>query len=503
MCIKSRVFAKGGFDVVIGNPPYVRAELISYLSVYFQNTYNTFQPAADLFTFFYEKGFSILSQKGLFGFISNAFDKTKAAILLRDWLKNNTKFIKYIDFTDVQIFDGATTYPIIFIAKNNKPDNNTFQYTKITKGNEDGIDFHNPTTISQDNLDKENWTFGSNQSSSVTKKLLQHPLIIEKYGKTYRGLITGLNEAFLIPMELISNEEFIKPIYEGRELNKWSNNEPDQSLILIKSKFTKSKYGNLEESLAVEKINELMPDIFNHLLPFEQKAKIRYDKGDYWWELRNCAYYHLFEKPKIIFPNLQNSNKFSLDERGVYINAPAVMLSLSHLKNPINEGKFLLGILNSKLIWYFLKTICVVRNGGYIEVKPQYFEQIPIPSVLEDEQRPIFEMVDLILSLNKDLQRTSQKFQRTIQRKFNLAVLPGKLQNWYLLTYTEFIKELGKKKIKLSLSNEAEWESYFLQESKITLDLKSKIEATDKEIDQMVYVLYDLTEEEIKIIEEL
>jgi hypothetical protein len=106
-----------------------------------------------------------------------------------------------------------------------------------------------------------------------------------------------------------------------------------------------------------------------------------------------------------------------------------------------------------------------------------------------------------MLFLTKELQELSQKFQRTIQRKFNLEDLPGKLQNWYLLSYTEFINELAKKKVKLSLTEEAKWEEYFLQEAKQALALKSEISKTDQEIDRMVYELYRLTEEEIKIVE--
>jgi ferredoxin-NADP reductase len=100
-----------------------------------------------------------------------------------------------------------------------------------------------------------------------------------------------------------------------------------------------------------------------------------------------------------------------------------------------------------------------------------------------------------MLSLNNELQETSQRFQRTLQRKFELAELPGKLQEWYLLSYADFIKELGKKKIKLSLSQEAEWEEYFVQEAKRAQELKATIDATDKAIDQMVYELYGLTDE--------
>jgi hypothetical protein len=106
-----------------------------------------------------------------------------------------------------------------------------------------------------------------------------------------------------------------------------------------------------------------------------------------------------------------------------------------------------------------------------------------------------------MLSLNKELQEQSQKFQRTIQRKFELEELPKKLQDWYKLSYAEFIKELAKKKVKLSLSQEAEWEDYFIEESKKALELKATIDATDKAIDAMVYELYGLSEEEIAIVE--
>ena len=496
-----RVFEKGGFDVVIGNPPYVRAELISHYTEFFQNTYKIYQPAADLFAYFYEIGFSILNSNGLFGYISNTFDKTKAAIELRNWLRNNTSIIKYVDFTEVQIFDGATTYPVIYIAKNQVSISNQFQYIKIIKGNEQGIEFYIPAIIVQASLEKENWAFRTNESSCIIKKLQQNPMITHKYGKCFYGVKTALNEAFIVPREQFINNEFIKPIYEGRELNKWSNNDYVQSLILFKSKWTKSKFGNLTETNALEKTRAFQSEIMNHLLPFELKAKARFDKGDYWWELRNCAYYQLFEQTKIIFPNLQNSNKFSLDENGIYINAPAVMLSLSHLNNPVQEGKFLLAILNSKLIWYFLKSICVVRSGGYIEVKPQYFEQIPIPAIKEEFQRPLTDLIETILILVKEYQEIKQKFQRTIQRKFALNDLPNKLQKWYLLSYLQFISELGKNKRRLTLSEEAEWESYFLQESKKAFDLASRIDAYEIKINQMVYNLYKLTDEEIEIVE--
>jgi hypothetical protein len=135
------------------------------------------------------------------------------------------------------------------------------------------------------------------------------------------------------------------------------------------------------------------------------------------------------------------------------------------------------------------------------KLNPQDIKMLPISNQIGSTQLPFIDRADRMLLLNKDLHEVSQKFQRSIQRKFAIEVLPNKLQDWYLLTYAQFIAELGKKKVKLSLSEEAEWEGYFVQESKKALELKSKIETTDKEIDRMVYQLYELTEEEIRVVE--
>ena len=118
-----------------------------------------------------------------------------------------------------------------------------------------------------------------------------------------------------------------------------------------------------------------------------------------------------------------------------------------------------------------------------------------------EKQIEIIEKVDILLSLNKDLQEQSQKFQRTVQRKFELEILPKKLQDWYLLSYADFIKELGKLKIKLTLSQEAEWEDYFTTEATKLNTIKTQIDITDKAIDAMVYELYGLSNEEIAIVE--
>ncbi len=165
--------------------------------------------------------------------------------------------------------------------------------------------------------------------------------------------------------------------------------------------------------------------------------------------------------------------------------------------------EYILSVLNSKITTFYYDYIygSTKIGGGYIDLKGSQIENFLIPKCNIEIQRDFKLKSELMCGLYQDFQEQSQKFQRTIQRKFEIETLPKKLQDWYLLSYAEFIKELAKLKIKLTLPQEAEWEDYFIPEAKKMLDIKNEIDATDKAIDKMVYELYGLTPEEIEIVE--
>ncbi|MDP2060352.1 MAG: TaqI-like C-terminal specificity domain-containing protein [Flavobacteriaceae bacterium] len=489
---------KGGFDVVVGNPPYVRAELLGDSRDYLARNYKVFNPAGDLFSYFYEKSFQLLKPKtGIFGFISNTFDKTTAGISIREYLQQEVSFLKYIDFTEVQIFEGATTYPVILIARNTKAVQDVFDYIKIPKTSQAtviDIDFHASVQVSQNKLDKENWSFKNDQAVGLVDKLKKHKTIGEIYGKCYYGVKTALNEAFIIP-NTHQTGSHVKPIFEGKGLKKWVLPASTQQLILFESRWTKKTYGeHIGESEALERLKNDFPELIAYILPHQERAKQRYDKGDFFWELRNCAYYDLFEKPKIVFPNLQNTNKFAFDDSGAYINAPAVILPTGDV--------FLTAVLNSKLVWYFLSNICVVRNGGYIEVKPQYFEQIPVPDVSEKDKATLEKLTRQVVLGTSEIREIQNKFIRLLQSKFTGIKITKKLENWYDLSFADFKKELGKQAFKPSLSEESEWIEFFSQQADDYRSRANAIGLLETEIDQSVYKLYGLTGGEIQIVED-
>lgn len=152
--------------------------------------------------------------------------------------------------------------------------------------------------------------------------------------------------------------------------------------------------------------------------------------------------------------------------------------------------------------YYFMKNTAKSVRKLFPKIILNDLRKFPIKKITLLEQQPFIDKTDQILALNIALQLILGKFARTLQREFEqLDKLSKKLKNWNELSYAEFLKELKKKKIELSLSQKAEWEDYFLAEQKKALEIQNEIASTDKEIDAMVYELYGLTDEDIEIVE--
>lgn len=495
----AEIFAGGGFDVVVGNPPYVRQELLGDQKPFFKDTYKVYSNTTDLFAYFYEKGLSVLRPNGIMSYISNTFAKTTGAgVVLRKYLQDNSQFEQMLDFTGLKIFEGATTYPIILVLRPNFA-NHSFSYFKVAKSdlaNLSGRFNSQRIRINQKDLNSESWTFESKDSRNLRNKITNHKTVYEIYGRTYRGILTGLNEAFIIDEQTknqlvardAKSEEVIKPFWEGKDITKWWSSDKKRFVIVFPQGSTKQEFGELDEPNAFARMSETYAPIFAHLSAFREKAEKRYDKGDYWWEFRACNYYPLFEQPKVTWANLQNSNKFCFDDTGKYINAPAVILPSDDLS--------LLAILNSRVVWFFLTGICVVRSGGYIEVKPQYFNQIPIPKYDDGDRKQLTDFSSQIIAAEREIARLSEAFANLLATEFGSVKLPS---TWWYFDFVIFVSAL---KIKLSLTQKDDllelWQKYQPRLAKSS----DEISTLDQQIDRLVYKLYNLTDSEIAIIEE-
>jgi len=334
---------KGGFDVVIGNPPYVRQELFKDIKPYLEANYKCYNSVADLYTYFIELGIRLINSNGKFSFIlPNKFLKATYGAEIRKVIKNDCYLELIYDFDDYPVFEDATTYPIIFILnKINKNKNDFFYYSEINNR----VKTDNPIEILETkkikvpyiSLTEEMWNFISLDSFKILEKLKTNSIILDKQvsKKIFYGIKTGKNEAFVIDEakkeELISknskNAELIKVLATGKEVKRNSFNFQNKYLLF-------TGYDN--------DIPSKYPDIQEELDKFKQDLIKRYDQGLNYWNLRACAYYSEMQMPKIIYPRINNQGNFYFDAKGeVFLLDNNFFIS--------SDSIGLLGLLNSKL----------------------------------------------------------------------------------------------------------------------------------------------------------
>lgn len=242
----------------------------------------------------------------------------------------------------------------------------------------------------------------------------------------------------------------------------------------------------------VERINiDDYPAIKEYLEQFEPQLSKRGDKGKTQFNLRNCAYLNAFEKPILFYPDISQQLSF------VYSDSNYLTTNTGYFI--VSDDKYLLSILNSKLINYYYKSISAQLGETGIRAFTIYIEKIPI--VKTEETNKFINNAEVILSLNENLQNVSSKFISLLQSEFSIEKLTKKIEKWHSLEWSDFEKELKRIKIILTGVQKEDWFERFNRLRVEAQTLKTEIDKTDTEIDQMVYGLYGLSEEEIKIVE--
>jgi len=446
------VMKSGGFDCVIGNPPYVRQEALGEFKKYFQEHYEVYNGVADLYSYFIEHGVSLLKNSGIFSYIvANKWMRANYGEPLRKWLKKQ-HIDEIIDFGDLPVFQTATTYPCILrIAKENPKTNfNVSQIKTLSFPNLSDYVKDCRYQINRQKLDDKSWSLSDNKTQELVAKISAKGISLGEYvsKKIFYGIKTGLNEAFVIDEEtkkrLIREDsksaELIKPFLAGRDIKRYEPPGSGKYLILIPKGWTRKRSSGINDAFGWLMKN--YPSLANHLLPFAEAAEKRFDKGEYWWELRACDYYEEFEKPKIMLPDISLRGNFILDH-----NSNCYCVNTAYIISSFNP--YLLGILNSKLMTFFYKNLSSEYRGGYLRFIYQYLIQLPIHPITNPKEiscsEKIVKLVESMLDLHK--KKTAA---------------------------------LGERDNEL---------------------IQRQIDATDHEIDRLVYELYGVTEEEIVIIE--
>lgn len=404
-----------GFNLIIGNPPYIRHEEIKHLKVQLSRDFKIYNSTADILTYFFELGNNILIEKGVLSFIvSNKFFKVSFGSNLRSYLTENTTIQQIIEFDKVSIFSEATVKAaIVNTVKSNAKAKFVYLDVTLLPENLEKLIANEASEYEQTNYNSNQWIFQNEKDSRISQKIFDKGIPLAEWDlEIYRGLLTGYNEAFLIDEDtknrLIKEDKtslkIIKPLIRGREVEKYSLNFQNTYLIFLPKGFTNSMdIKNISPDW--NSFSKHIPAIADYLLPHQVNAEKRQDKGDYWWELRACDYYQDFEKPKIIWKRIGSKLRFCYDESGTYTLDSTCIATGKHLK-------YLTGVLNSKIINQELNRFAPKTGTGDLIISVQALSPLRIPVPTEEQEKQISNLVDRIIDLkNKGKDYSKEEMQ--------------------------------------------------------------------------------------------
>lgn len=439
---------KKGFDVVIGNPPYVPTEFINTLEKkYYEKKYKSAYGRINIYPIFYEKGIKILKRGGLLGFITPyTLMKNQYYIEARKYILNNSNIISLVDFAGTKVFEDATVDSIVLILEKNQNINNQYEYISEIKDFNQSI--YNITKIKQQCiLEKTDLSLNFQNNKIDFEKLLKNTTELKKIVNFKQGIITGNNKKFIVK----ENLENTKKVLTGADFNRFSLCWHGDYILYLEKELHRPRTRDI----------------------FEQHEKLL---------LRQTGAYPICM--------IDTNSYYTLDT----VHNGTIIDKMFNIK-------YILLLLNSKLLRFVYENSVNETGKVFAQVKIIYIDPLPIKNISLAEQQPFIDLAHKMLTLNADLQKSAQRFLKRVQDNLHPAKISAALENFYTIEFADFVKELSKQKVKLSLKQQDEWEEYFADYKKDCQRLAEDIATTDNQINQLVYKLYDLTDEEIAVVE--
>ncbi|EDO7179046.1 class I SAM-dependent DNA methyltransferase [Campylobacter coli] len=422
-----------GFDLIIGNPPYIRQEELKELKPHLAKNYKVYKGTSDIYTYFYELGFNVLKDRGgvLSYITSNKYTRAGYGEALREFLLKNVKFLEYTDLNGIKVFDSATVDTSILCFEKSKSKDNKFKYlalsNEILKTCAYNIGLYKDfAEFSQNSLSKESFTFSDENTSALKAKIerIGTPLK-EWYGlNIYRGILTGYNEAFIITTEkrneILANckdeaekertAKLIRKMLRGRDIKRYSY---EWAGLWVIGTFPSLKI-DIEQYPALKQyLSQFLPRI-------EQSGEkgCRKKTSNKWFETQdNIAYYEEFEKEKIVYPETTQGAYFVYDNKGIFLEKTAFFIVCENLK-------YLLGLLSSNLITYYYKNFsqgCKLGTKGY-QYNKHALENLPIPKINSKNQNIVDELINLVDEILKAKEQDKNANTQELENKINSLV---------------------------------------------------------------------------------
>ncbi len=444
-----QIMKAGGFDAVIGNPPYIRMEEFVLLKSYLRKRYLVHDERTDFYAYFIEREHVLLREGGKFGMIvSNKFLRANYGRKVRQFLAKTAAVDRILDLAGLPVFRAATVRTLILLTTKGKAKSSALYSPPLDRGTFLSVESGTKTlqaaadaiaySIRQSSFKGPTWHLNRREHAELLRRLqrAENTLAEVVDGKICRGIVSGLTEAFVISAAqrrdiLAKNpeaKEIIRPFLQGRNIRRYYYEWDGDYLIYTHHGIDMKTY----------------PKVIDHLRPFKGQLEARATKQR-WYELQQpqLAYKEFLERPKIIFPDIATTCRFALDTRGHFGANTVYFLPTADL--------YLLGLLNSQLaLFYFTETCAALEGAGepYLRFFGQYLEGFPIveSSTAPKRREKIETLVEQTLALHRGLPRARTAHDKTA--------------------------------------------------------LQRQIHAIDRQIDRLVYELYGLTEDEIKMVEE-
>lgn len=408
----------GSFDVVIGNPPYVRQEQLKHLKKAFKRHYECYTGTADLFVFFYEAGVRLLRDGGTLSFItSNKWLRSGYGQKLRAWLARNTSVLQIIDFGDAPVFTAIAYPSILIVQRTSTPADSAATVRVLTWVPDSAIDTfadvfaRKSFTLPQTELKADGWRLelGSSLRLLERMRLAGRPLGEYVNNRFFYGIKTGLNEAFVVDgatrdsliAEHKSSADVLKPFLRGRDIKRWRVDSPDLWLLFVPWHFPLHQDPSVTGASpeAESAFKKQYPAIHRHLSLFKAQliarntaeTGIRYE----WYALQRwgAEYWREFGHAKVVYPDIYEHQSFTWDETGLYPGNTCYFI-------PTTE-KWFTGLLNSTSVEWFYSHVSNRVRGGYFRAFSDYMKTIPIPPATSAQQVAIERLVDSLLFLNR------------------------------------------------------------------------------------------------------
>ncbi|ENL3964231.1 Eco57I restriction-modification methylase domain-containing protein [Campylobacter jejuni] len=425
-----------GFDLIIGNPPYIRQEELKELKPHLAKNYKVYKGTSDIYTYFYELGFNVLKDRGgvLSYITSNKYTRAGYGEALREFLLKNVKFLEYTDLNGIKVFDSATVDTSILCFEKSKSKDNKFKYLALsneilkTCAYDIGL-YKDFAEFSQNSLSKESFTFSDENTSALKAKIerIGTPLK-EWYGLNINyGIKTGYNEAFIITTEkrneILANckdeaekertAKLIRKMLRGRDIKRYSY---EWAGLWVIGTFPSLK-------LDIEQYPALKQYLSQFLPRIEQSGEkgCRKKTSNKWFETQdNIAYYEEFEKEKIVYPNMNKEFIAFFDNEFFLLNQKCFILS--HQSNNKKELLYLTALLNSNVNFYYFKQIGAKLGASGYEMSKIFVEKLPIPKINSKNQKIADELINLADEILKAKEQDKNANTQELENKINSLV---------------------------------------------------------------------------------